>query len=414
MSARRLAAFAFLIAAAVRIAALSLSDQYVTALKQQVEVRNVAITLARTGDFANPYFVPTGKTAHLAPIAPFLTSLVYRTWGVTDRAEFVRGVVCSLCSALACGLTVLLGFALGLGRFVSASAGLLAALAPHGVQFHADVTELDGCLGTVLLLCALLTLLHAIQSGPSAGHLAAFGVFSGLAILTHNSLLAPLAALAVITAIPVARNPLRLPARSLVLMAAPALLIVLPWSVRNLIVFKQWVTVRSNFGLEFRIAQHDLSPFPATVQVHPCHSARTRALIANVGEPAAFAALGREGMEWIRRRPLEFVLRTLKRIVHFWVPAGSKWRTVLSLLVTLTAFGGYLLLAGRRHPAALVIGLLWLAYPAVYYVLQPLSRYQQPIGFSLYLLTMVFTVDLWNRLSIRKAKRILAEPCAAR
>ena len=110
MSARRLAAFAFLIAAAVRIAALSLSDQYVTALKQQVEVRNVAITLARTGDFANPYFVPTGKTAHLAPIAPFLTSLVYRTWGVTDRAEFVRGVVCSLCSALACGLTVLFRF----------------------------------------------------------------------------------------------------------------------------------------------------------------------------------------------------------------------------------------------------------------------------------------------------------------
>src|SRR4051794_41546930 len=68
--------FVFIIAACIRVGALIITPEYVTDLKQQVEVRNVALNLAHTGEFANPYFVPTGKTAHLAPLAPFLTSLV--------------------------------------------------------------------------------------------------------------------------------------------------------------------------------------------------------------------------------------------------------------------------------------------------------------------------------------------------
>lgn len=197
-----LAVLVFLLAATIRIGALVVSPQYVEQLRTQGEVRRVALSLASTGEFANPYGEPTGPTAHLSPVSPFLASLAYRIWGVTDRAEFARGILCSLCSALACGLTVMVGPAMGLGRATSVVAGLLATAAPHGTQFFSDITELDGCLGPALLAAMLLVFLRIIARGPSASRLVLFGLLAGLAILTHNSLLAPISGLMVLAAVP--------------------------------------------------------------------------------------------------------------------------------------------------------------------------------------------------------------------
>ncbi len=396
---RRLAVLVFLFALTVRVGALTFwPSYYVHALKSQVEMRNIAITLAKTGQFANPYGVPTGQTAHLAPVAPFLASLIYRRWGISDRAEFVRGIVCALTSALACGLTVLLGVELRLGHLASLCAGILAALAPHAAQLHADLTEFDACLGTALFICAMLILVRAVEYPGSRRLLTLFGLLAGLAILTYNSLLAPLAALMVCAILPFRRNPLRLPVKYVFGMLVLTSLVVLPWSIRNFLVFKQWVTVRSNFGLEFRIAQSDFSPDDATMQIHPASSEQTRALIRKLGEPAAYASLERDGFEWVRSHPLQFVRRVLWRVICFWVPvASSHLKRFISLIVACAALSGFLLLVRHKHPAAVIIGLVWIAYPAVYYLLQSEARYQQPIAFSLYLMAAVLIRELLTR-----------------
>ena len=36
----------------------------------------IAISLMQTGQFANPYMIPTGPTAHLPPIIPFIISMI--------------------------------------------------------------------------------------------------------------------------------------------------------------------------------------------------------------------------------------------------------------------------------------------------------------------------------------------------
>jgi hypothetical protein len=390
----------FLIGATVRIGVLTVSKrEYIEYLKTDVEARNIALSLARTGNFADPFGVPTGETAHLEPVAPFLTSLIYRIWGITDRAEFVRGIVCALFSALTCGLTVLFGIEIGLGRLVSLCGGTIAVLAPHGTQFRVDISQLGGCLGTALFICAVLVMLQAVKYGPSPLRLTVCGVLSGLTILTYAALLAPLAVFMASAAVPFKRNPLRLPLRSVIVLIFSTSLVVLPWSVRNLLVFKQWVTVRSNFGLEFRIAQND---FPDPWQIHPDYNEETRELIRRVGEPAAYAAFGKDGRQWVRGHPIEFVKRTLRRVVHFWIPTGWPPRYVASFVVALCAFYGFLLLVIQKHPAAFIIGMLWLAYPAVYYLLESLPRYQQPIAFSLYLMASVPIPRLLTSIPVRR------------
>ena len=49
---------------------------------KNVEPSNVAIALATTGHFSNPFqMAATGLTAHVAPVYPFLLSLLYRGVG---------------------------------------------------------------------------------------------------------------------------------------------------------------------------------------------------------------------------------------------------------------------------------------------------------------------------------------------
>jgi hypothetical protein len=45
------------------------------------ELGAIAISLLDTGQFANPYMLPTGPTAHLPPLIPFIISLIYRSFG---------------------------------------------------------------------------------------------------------------------------------------------------------------------------------------------------------------------------------------------------------------------------------------------------------------------------------------------
>jgi len=55
----------------------------------------------------------------------------------------------------------------------------------------------------------------------------------------------------------------------------------------------------------------------------------------------------------------------------------------------LGALCGFLLLVIRKHPAAVIVGILWLTFPTVYYLVRSNSRYQQPIAFSFYLMASV-------------------------
>jgi hypothetical protein len=81
--------------AALLIFALSLSIQgfFLAKVPQGVirphtsrELPAIAVSLATTGRFADPYVLPTGPTAHLPPIPPAVFALAYWLFGLTLTA----------------------------------------------------------------------------------------------------------------------------------------------------------------------------------------------------------------------------------------------------------------------------------------------------------------------------------------
>ena len=52
------------------------------------ELGAIAISLMKTGQFADPYMISTGPTAHLPPIIPFIISMIYRWFGLTSTAGY--------------------------------------------------------------------------------------------------------------------------------------------------------------------------------------------------------------------------------------------------------------------------------------------------------------------------------------
>ena len=53
------------------------------------ELGAIARVLADTGQFANPYMLETGPTAHLPPIPPMIVALIYYLFGNTWQAGYV-------------------------------------------------------------------------------------------------------------------------------------------------------------------------------------------------------------------------------------------------------------------------------------------------------------------------------------
>jgi len=53
------------------------------------ELGAIAASLAETSQFANPYIVETGPTAHLPPIPPAIFALIYYLFGFTNMTGYI-------------------------------------------------------------------------------------------------------------------------------------------------------------------------------------------------------------------------------------------------------------------------------------------------------------------------------------
>jgi hypothetical protein len=79
----------FVVRGAVLASGLPPSDFF----RPRGENGRVAFSLARRGQFADPYMVPTGPTAHPTPVYAGMLGLIYRQFGVTPTANHVRGLL---------------------------------------------------------------------------------------------------------------------------------------------------------------------------------------------------------------------------------------------------------------------------------------------------------------------------------
>lgn len=368
------------------------------------EVGRVARSLAETGRYADGYAVPTGPTAHPLPLYTGTLGLLYGLLGMTHAAGVVR---CLLGIALYSAMFAAIPWfavRVGLGVRAGLLGGLAGAIFPR--MGAAEVIGWSGdeplaTLAMALLMAALARRWGKGRCDPRGALAIGFGF--GIAFHAAPALLLVLFASALFEAVRSAGRARWLSLAAYVLGATVA---CAPWTARNLTTFGEWFFLRSNFGLELRIAYHDgARPDMVSMDLrgggsarHPGVDAEEAREVLALGEVEYMRRARREALDWITAHPAESARLAGARFVLYWLgTAGATGEAPLAWLLTLLAALGAAHALPKRSPAERAAVLIPLAaYPIVYYVVTYMARYTVPVGWVLLLLAGA-EADHWIR-----------------
>ena len=393
--------FIFILAFAVRAALLAVwVNSHENFYRLGGEIGKVALSLMRTGQFADPYMIRTGPTAHPTPLSPALLALIYHAFGMTATAGYVRALVGISSHSALYALLPWFALKLGLGTRAGIFAGVACALIPMqglgeviglGATAHASLAF--GVLTIAFLHRWTVDRLSTADSfllGMACG--AAFHVLPPLLLVVLGNLIFELWWKR-------GRRTWLLAA----CVAAGAMLACVPWTWRNYTALHGFFFIRSNFGLELRIANH--TGADADIEVtyardgtlrHPSENLEEARQVQDLGEAEYNRRARSEALAWISNHPTEFLRLTLMRFLHFWCgQLRYPWLAALFTAVTVLALLGLRrILPGLNAPgrAALVIPLA--AFPLVYYVVSYVAHYPAPLAWMLFLLSG-YEVQSW-------------------
>jgi hypothetical protein len=361
------------------------------------EMEATAFSLAERGEFADPYIIPTGPTAHLPPIMPGILALMWTLFGMGLAAGYAAWLFrIATYSAMYAMLPWLAG-KLGVGR----QAGVLAGVAGALIAVWPGHGEALTAIALGLLLIAFLRRWTVGRSSPVGSLL--LGLAWGAAFHLQPALLPVLLGCVAFELWWSRDRP------KWTLSAAMVFGVVLacvPWGWRNYATFHEVFFIRSNLGLELRMAHHDGAA--ASMEVmdarqehrHPRTHEEEALKLRELGEVEYMRQAGREALEWIRTHPAAFLRLTASRVIHFWCgPLHRPWTAAtVTALTILALLGAIRTLPAMMIPerAALLIPLA--TYPLIYYVVTYMARYRVPLD---WILLMFAATEVWHWLKRR-------------
>jgi hypothetical protein len=352
---------------------------------RSLEPEAVAASLVRTGQFADPYAVPTGPTAHVPPLHALGLATILAVFGETPAAGLARLLLIFAAYATLYALLPWLAGRVGLGR----PAGVLAGLAGALLLTWPEEVEPFAALALALLVAAFHRRWTAGPPTPWASFL--LGVASGVAFHLQPVLLAVVAGLLAYELWGPAR---RRRWRAAAVVVLGIFVACVPWAWRNHRAFGEVVFVRDNLGLELRAGNREgaSAEMAANHRLgtdrHPRTSAAEALRVRALGERAYMHEAGREAVDWIRRHPTRFIELTGLRAVHFWFGPSDDLPAALvaSVLTGLAALGALLALPRLPAPSRASLLVPLATFPLIYYLLAYAPRYRVPLDWLLLLL----------------------------
>ena len=370
-------------------------------LRHGAEITRVALTLAKQGDFAHPFFaLPTGPTAHTAPAYVFLYALVAKLFGIGLAGAIVLWALNLGFLSLQLALLPVLSSRLGLG----VAPGLLAAAFGIVVQPYHVLLEWEALLSGALLVVLCVLTLSYFRLPSDWPHSMMLGFLWGVAILTNPECVLLLFAWAHIAAMENAPERLSRARRAMIVVVAGAALACLPWFVRNYRQFHSVFFIRDNFGLELFTSNNSCArptmlenyTSGCHIQTHPDANPAIAAQVAEEGEIRFNHDRLKDAIAWIESNPAAFASLTARRVLKFWFPSLNGWRySIPTGILTIFSFAGLAMMYRKHRQAALLFSSALFLYPLVHYLMQFEARYRYPIFWATFLPAAFAVLELF-------------------
>ena len=334
------------------------------------EVGGIAGWIVTNHTFSSPFHDAHGPTAWIAPIYPGIVACIFVVFGI-ETPTSALAVMCfnAICSAATGVIVYEIGTEIH-SEQAGTFAGWMWALSPYVaiLPYILWDTALSALLGGLALL---LTLRLASAGSRRLVDWLVCGAIWGVAAQVNPALLSPLPILAILL-LDRGRKW-----RQVFVMAACIALLIIPWTIRNYVVFHKIVPIRSNGLTEVYFANCGFGAHP----LGPSMEYQT------LGESEFTARVSSGAIAYIQTHPATFVGDSLRRAIWFWIYPIDFWP--LSVAVDIGALGGLIIVFRRSSRAALPLMAVLVVYPLIYYGSQVVSRYRHPIDPVLYVLSGV-------------------------
>jgi len=372
-----------LIGLLLRVAGMVVIHSYRVKLEND-ESAHIAASLASGQGFSNPFGPPTGPTAWLGPVYPFVLSGFFKAFGPYTRAAVVAALLLNcLLSAVTC-LPIYFIARHTFGQRIAEWSAWVWTLLPYtmywGIRWIWD-TSLSALFLTLLFMMTL-----QLAESSTLRRWALYGLLWGVAGLTNTAELAflPFAGSWICYRQFRRGKPFFWNAT---VGAVLCLATIAPWMVRNYVVFHKVIPIRGNFGVEFHLGNTATALGTWQVWLHPSQNLNEFRLYQKMGEPAYVRSKLDQTLQFVHEHPGRFAYLTLAHFIYYWAgpPHNEKYpgmyeaKTFLFLTTSVLAFWGLLIALRQRLPGAELYLLLLVSYPTIYYITFAHPRYRHPI-----------------------------------
>jgi 4-amino-4-deoxy-L-arabinose transferase-like glycosyltransferase len=372
------------------------------------ETGRVARSIVTGQGFSSPYDQPTGPTALITPVYPYLLAGVFKIFGIYTTASALAILTLNnLFSSFTC-LPIFLIARRTLGLRVACWAGWIWAFFPYSVMLS-NLWVWETTLTTLLVTLIVLATLR-IEGSASPLAWAGYGLLWGLTALTSPAALSILPFFGIWIWVRHWRRGSNCTGvaaiASLVFLAA-----VTPWIWRCTQTYGRFVALRSNFGLEILVGNSSDSSNPFNWSVLPTAGGKNNQTeleeVIRVGEPAYLAQKSHDARELIVQRPLHFAAMTLRRILYtwtgFWDFSARPWMDDSALpnilaysMISFLAWTGLIRAIRDGRQGVFPLAVLLACFPLVYYITHPEIRFRHPID------PVIVILLVYGAMSLRK------------
>jgi hypothetical protein len=399
----------FLLSFVIRTAVLIDHRGDILQVGEEPRIANALIT---KGEFADPYIIPTGPTAHSTPFFPVLLAGIYEVLGTGIAGQFGRCLLVVTGYSLLFALYPTFATAFGFPYEAGLGAGFLAGLLPVRRSFEVFRGWEEPWAAMALAFLLFLTLKRERSARPGVASAVWLGVGWGLSLYISFSMFAILIGLLFVEVL--SNRSLRV-VRDTCITLLVTVAAIFPWTIRNHRQLHAWTLMRDNLGLEVLYGNHEdarpsaelngADPLSLKYFTHPGQSIPEATLVRDMGEVNYNRRDLHLALSWISDHPRDFVWLTVERFAFFWLgPLNHAYETIIISSYSLLGLAG---LGFIRRRVGEIQFRLWCTvlffYPLMYYIVAFAHRYRVQIDWMIWLSAGLFvSVVLEKKRALRR------------